>query len=208
MPHKSVLLSMPYFGPIAWYAALLGSETVYLESAENFQKQSFRNRTYIVDPNRVLPLIIPVVHQPGGTRQKYADVAISYASNWQKDHWKALEASYRSSPYFEYYEDFFRPLYTKHAPPKLLEFNRSAHELCIRLLDIDDHSVWTDTYRADFAGSDLREMIHPKKKFISTPLPSYQQVFSPEESINPNVSILDLLFNKGPQAREYLLSIS
>lgn len=199
---------MPYFGPIAWYAAFISGETIYLESAENFQKQSFRNRTYIVDPNRVLPLIIPIVHQPGGTRQKYADVEISYASNWQKDHWKALEASYRSSPYFEYYEDFIKPLYSNHSPSKLLEFNRLAHEICTRLLDLDDRACWTEAYRADFSGADLREQIHPKKDFLGTPLPIYQQVFTPEESINRNVSILDLLFNKGPQAREYLLSIS
>lgn len=209
MQPNSVLLSLPYFGPISWYSEFIRADEIAIEACENFQKQSFRNRTYIVDPNRVLPLVVPIVHQPGNSRQRYSEVKISYAANWQKDHWKALESSYRSSPYFEFYEDFFRPLFQHPEFELLMEFNKKAHTTIVQLLDLADKTVsWTQSYASEFVGKDLREVIHPKKSFGLNMKPSYHQVFSPENSLHPNISVLDLLFNVGPQARQILLGFS
>ena len=132
-----------YAGNIAYYRALLHSDTPLFEAHEHFPKQTYRNRMEILGPNGLQKLVIPTVKT--GERRKMNDVRISYAERWQKEHWKSLEAAYRRSPYFEFYEDQFRGFYEQEEE-LLLGLNLKMHKTICRLLDIPFHEGFTQSY--------------------------------------------------------------
>ncbi len=132
---------------------------------------------------------------------------IDYDTNWQKLHWKSIESAYRSSPFFEFYEDDLKPFYEKKYK-FLLDFNIEIQNMVLEHLDIDVNLKFTDKYCHILTEEidDLREKIHPKKKendpdFITV---EYTQVFQGKYGFIPNLSIIDLLFNEGPNAIEAL----
>ena len=203
---KSILLSAAYFGPIQYYSAIVKTEKVYIEQFENFIKQTYRNRCVILGGNGPIQLIVPVL-KGRGPKTLIKDLQISYDTDWQRNHWRTIFSAYSSSPFFEYYKDDIQPFFeTKHK--FLLDFNLKIHENVCELLEIENSPMLTDDFERVPEGTiNLRESISPKIKTHSEkhfqPV-KYTQVFSEKLGFMPNLSILDLLFNEGPNGYSVL----
>ncbi|MCB0402353.1 MAG: WbqC family protein [Flavobacteriales bacterium] len=203
---STAIFSSYYLAPISFYHALTQFPRVYTDVCENFVKQTYRSRTYMMGPNGVQILTIPLTHIK--KRQRLKDIRISYAENWQKIHWKSIEAGYRRSAYFEYYEDHFYPVFHKQTQ-YLLDFNETLQHKVLELLSLDVNITHSDHYLTPEEGStDFRSSFTPKSISSDLNFPEYYQVFSDRNPFAPNLSIIDLLFNEGPNALNYLKSIS
>lgn len=201
--HK-LLLHPAYFGPISQYVAMIKAKEVVFENDDNYQKQTYRNRMYIYGANGKLLLNIPIKHTGNkSNHQKYRDVRIENDFPWQKQHWKSLETVYRTSPFFEFYEDDFRPLYDQKFE-FLIDFNYRCFELAQECLQIEIAYKKTNEF-----------FLHPKnmingrflinaKKEQPIQFKSYTQVFQEKFGFLNDLSIVDLLFNEGPNALNYL----
>lgn len=198
---KKLLIHPSYFPSISHYIALVQADKVMFEMEDNFQKQTNRNRMYIYSPNGIQLLNVPIKHSPE-KHQKYKDVRIENDFAWQKNHFKSLEAAYRTSPFFEYFEDDFIPIFEK-KHDFLMELNLEIFELVNKSLGIIITSNETVEYfheAIDF--NDLRPLINGKKDV--TKIEAYTQVFEEKHGFLNNLSILDLLFNEGRYAVDYL----
>jgi hypothetical protein len=200
---KTVLLSSLYLAPIEYYAALNHAESAVLEVNDHYQKQSYRNRCHIGGANGLLSLSIPV-EKPISGKGKMKDIRIADHGNWQHLHWNAIVSAYNSTPFFEYYEDDFRPFYQKRFE-YLHDFNEELRHLICRLIGIEAAVSYTQEYietnPSDYY--DLREAIHPKKDAIGV-TPRYYQVFADKNGFIPNLSIIDLLYNMGNESILFL----
>ena len=194
---KKVLLPTAYWGSIAYQAYLLQYDCL-IEANEYFVKQSIRNRCQILGANNPLALNVPRVRK-SSSKTAVKDLCINYDHRWQKEHWQSLMSAYRSSPYFEYYEYELLPLY-KEKFNTLLEFNNRIQRKLFELLGIKKELHFTNSYQKEFDGLDLRN-----QNFVAD-CPSYTQVFGTD--FTPNLSVLDLLFNQGPNSETYLLELS
>ncbi len=201
---KSILLHPTYFPSIIQMAAMVQAENIIFEVSGNYQKQTYRSRAYIAHSNGKLLLSIPVKHSGDGRNIKTKEVDIENAFPWQIQHWKSLESAYRTSPFFEYYEDDLKPLFFKPAT-SLLDFNMNAFKLVCELLDVDIPFTFTEEYLKNPPQTDLRFLANSKlkKEFDLEP---YTQVLGSNYDFLPNLSILDLLFNEGTNAVNYLES--
>lgn len=196
-----ILLHPTYFPSISHFVAMANAETVTLEMDDNFQKQTNRNRMYIYSPNGIQLLNIPVKHSTGNRHQKTRDVRIESAFDWQKQHFKSLEAAYRSSPFFEYFEDALIPIFEK-KQEFLMDLNLQTIDIVSKCLRLDLSLEKTTEYFSDTHLSDFRTLANGKKDhFQGEP---YPQVFQEKEGFINNLSILDLLFNEGRYALDYL----
>jgi hypothetical protein len=203
---KLVLLGTAYFAPIQYYSEFLRAEKVYIEQFENFIKQTYRNRCVVLGGNGVIQLIVPVV-KGRGPKILIRDLKISYDTDWQRNHWRTIFSAYSSSPFFEYYKDDIHPFFeTKHK--FLLDFNLKIHETICELIEIENNTELTpDFEKVPEETINLRESISPKIKNQNElhfqPV-EYTQVFSDKLGFVPNLSILDLLFNEGPNGYSVL----
>ena len=180
-----MLLPCCYLAPISHYSAYYRADEVRLEVCDHFSKQTLRNRCWIDSPSGALALTIPVVKPEGKTLMR--DVRISDHGNWRHQHWVALESSYRQSPFFEYYADEFAPFYVKRWE-FLADFNEELMALVASLLDIKKPVTRTVTYENSLPlGEDRGESS------------LYYQVFASRHGFLPDLSIVDLLFNQGPE---------
>tara|TARA_B100000780_G_C20921925_1_gene367283 strand:+ start:93 stop:662 length:570 start_codon:yes stop_codon:yes gene_type:complete len=186
-----------------YYSILAKSSKVFIDGYENFKKQSYRNRCVISSPNGPLKLIIPVIRI---SKNIVKDVKIDNNQNWRKIHWKSLESSYRSSPYFEFYEDEFKTLYFEKKLEYLLDFNNQVNLIILRCLNIDTEISFSSSYiENDGRINDFRDVIHPSSKPAdSVKKMKYSQVFQESQEFIYNLSIFDLLFNQGPMAKQLL----
>ncbi|GAA4274564.1 WbqC family protein [Aquimarina gracilis] len=192
-----------YFGSVAQYVAMARSEVIVFENEDNYQKQTYRNRTYVYGANGKLLLTIPIKHTGKEGRQLYKDVRIENDFEWQILHWKSLETAYRTSPFFEYYEDEFAHLFKK-KKEFLLDFNYECMQAVNDCLQLDKTFSKTNEYiKTPENSEDLRVLVNAKKEKTYN-LESYIQVFSDKHGFLPNLSILDLLFNEGTNALTYL----
>ena len=183
-----MVLPSAYLPPISWFAHLWTGEPIFIEQYENFQKQTIRNRCTIDSPNGPLHLTIPVDKSnfTAGGKCLMKDVRISTHSDWQHQHWYALETTYFNSPFFEYLQDDFRPFYEKKWD-FLMDFNEALIAKCCELLDIHTSLQRTE----DYAG------ITP---ITDAPSKPYYQVFQQKHGFLPNLSVIDLIFNMGNES--------
>lgn len=196
-------LSTAYFAPVSYYMALLACDRIVIEQWCNYTKQTYRNRCHIAGANGMLPLSVPVV-KPDTLKCPTRDIRISDHGEWRHLHWNAIASAYGSSPFFEYYQDDIRPFFEKRYT-FLLDFNEAIRQTLCELIGIDPHVEYTDQYAQPAPGeADLREAIHPKRHTAETlpgiHLKPYYQVFAPKYGFLPDLSILDLLMNMGPES--------
>jgi hypothetical protein len=203
----TALLSITYLGPVQYFTKFIVHSVRILERFDHYSKQSYRNRCHIMGANRILPLSIPVLKGPAH-KTYVRDIRIDNRKKWQKLHWKSIESAYRHSPFFEFFMDEFAPFYEKRFG-FLFDFNTALLGVVLRALDIDNQIRYTDEFIDNPAENcaDYREIIHPKRELSADPLfvpVPYQQVFAERLGFGANLSIIDLLFNEGPNARSVL----
>ncbi len=198
------LLHLPYFGPVLHFRELIKADHVWFENDDNYQKQTYRNRMYVYGANGKLLLNIPIkhLHSPGVKQhQKYRDVKIETDFDWQKQHWKSLKSAYQTSPFFEFYEDEIAPLYHEKAE-FLMDFNYRCFNTICECLQLDINFSKTEEFLKEPQGmADMRGLINAKK---SQEIAPYPQVFQDKKGFIHNLSILDLVFNEGPNTVNYL----
>lgn len=200
----NILLPSAYLAPIQYYSKLFqcGADTAYIEAHDNYAKQTYRNRCLIADANGPLALTIPT-EKSGEGKCLMRDIRISDHGNWRHQHWNALEAAYRHTPFFLYYEDDFRPFYEKKIA-FLYDFNLQLTQLVCDLIGLDVSLRSTDKYLQHADGmDDFRHVITPKVSWqedTSFCPAAYYQVFKEKHGFIPNLSIVDLLFNMGPES--------
>lgn len=205
MTDKGAIFPMFYLPPVSWFSGLhQHPENALLEREEHFVKQTYRNRAHICSPNGMLALTVPVT-KGAKNHTIIRDVKISYDFDWQRLHWLSLQACYRSSAYFEFYEDDFACFYHPPARPIFLfDFNNDLLQLLLKNLKIKTGLLFTDGYERVYAGrEDFRRVINPKQPAMPQQKP-YFQVFEERQGFLPDLSIIDLLFNQGPQSKNYL----
>lgn len=195
---NTAYLSTAYLAPVQYYCKLLQFPKIKIEKEENYVKQTYRNRCVIAGANGPLPLSVPV-EKTESLKCQTKDIRISDHGNWRHLHWNALVSAYGTSPFFEYYQDDFAPYYEKKYD-FLFDFNEELRQLICTLLDITPNVSYTDVYETEVS-HDFREIISPKSKtkdagFLPTP---YYQVFKDKHGFLSNLSIIDLLFNMGPE---------
>ena len=193
----NVLLSTTYFGPVQWYQKLNRADEAWIERQETFQKQTYRNRCLIATTQGVQALTVPVDRS---SAVQIKDVRISDHGDWRRLHWNALQSAYGESPFFEYYEDDLRPFFERRWT-FLLDFNEEIRQKVCELIDIRPSVRYTDNY-AKSVSHDYRDAIQPKHPAPDAdfqPRP-YYQVYCQKHGFLPNLSILDLLLNMGPES--------
>jgi hypothetical protein len=202
---NKILLHPSYFPSISHCVAMAQSDKIVFEMEDNFQKQTNRNRTYIYSPNGIQLLNIPVKHSKE-THQKTKEIRIENDFNWQKQHFKSLEAAYRTSPFFEFFEDEIRPIFEK-KHQFLMDLNFETLDFVTKCLRIKLDYEKTIEYFHEVdttAILDFRTLVDGKKD--KSQFENYTQVFDDKHGFLNNLSVLDLLFNEGKYAMDYLKS--
>ena len=200
---SKLLLPAFYLAPVSYFHVIKSQESpILIEQHEHYPKQTYRTRTRIATANGVLELFVPVEH---GRKMHVPikDVRISYDHNWQRLHWMSLEAAYRSSAYFEFYEDDFARFYTQKFD-FLIDYHVEQLQLMLKCFKLDREVGLTTSYEQVDAEVDYRQIIHPKKESLMPNPKPYYQVFEEKNGFIAEMSAVDLLFNQGPQSKLYL----
>lgn len=189
-----------YFGNIAYYKSLFSCKAIQLECYEHFVKQSIRNRCDILTSNGVLHLSIPIVRN-NGSKTLIKDVLIDYNTDWRKNHWKAIESAYASSPYFEHYsQDVYDLIYQEET--SLIQFNFNINKAISSWLGIETKVSLTTEYEIlNELKVDYRSTFNKNEGTSQFNFNQYTQVFEENQNFTPNLSILDAIFALGPMAR-------
>ncbi len=199
---NSVLLTTEYFGPISSYRAIEQSSAAYIEYHENYQKKSYRNRCRLLSPNGVILLSIPL---SSGKNSKcpIQEVTISYQNDWIAEHFQSFLSCYGKSPYYEYYIDgIMSILHQKHT--RLIDLNSALLDFMVKKIGLETPIGKTSSYLKDIDILDLRAHTYLNRSKITPPSVSYNQVWSDRYPFEQDLSILDLLFCKGPESILYL----
>ncbi|MCD4790358.1 MAG: WbqC family protein [Bacteroidales bacterium] len=201
---KFILLSSTYLGPVEYFVWLIQHNKAYIDKEEHYIKQTYRNRCLIYGANGMQSLSLPVI-KVNGNHTKVKDIKISNSVQWQKTHWRSIVSAYNHSPFFLYYRDELEPFYTK-TFKYLLDYNQKLLEMLFYLLDINIKIIYTEKFieKDNYRFIDLRNRFSPKKENPDIVFPAYTQVFEVNHGFIPNLSIIDLLFNEGPNTVEYL----
>lgn len=200
---NTAILPLFYLPPVSYFTLLKQlSPSFLIEINEHFPKQTYRNRASIYSPNGKLDLIVPVV-KGSKVHTKLKDVKISYDFNWQRSQWMSLQSCYRNSAYFEFYEDELAPFYHQKFD-YLIDYNTQLLTWILQKLKLPDTLQFTDEYVDNMVPEfDFRNYMSPKKPHDLEPNKIYYQVFEDKHEFLPNLSIVDLLFNQGPQTKLY-----
>lgn len=205
---QKILLHPAYFGPVSQWVAIAQANKLVFENEDNYQKQTYRNRLYLYDANGKLSLNIPVKHSSSlglntNGRQKYKEVQIENDFDWQTQHWRAFKTAYQTSPFFEFYEDELHPLYHKEYK-FLMDFNYDCMQFVADCLQVEFSYEKTDEYILKPSEIiNLRPLINAKSKKEAKLFP-YAQVFEEKHGFLGDLCVLDLLFNEGNNALNYL----
>lgn len=195
---SSAVLNLHYLPNIEWFKNYVRYDNLIVEKHENFVKSTGRNRCYIVAANGRQILTIPLT---GGRdhHRKYTDTKIAYTTRWQDSHWHSIKSAYGSAPYFEFYAHIFQKFYEKEYE-FLFDFNAELLQAVLSALKLKKSFEFTIDYQKEVDGAiDLRS-----EKNASVNMLRYLQVFEERHGFIPNMSIIDLIFNLGPQAALYL----
>lgn len=194
------IYSLYYAAPVSYYASIVANKEITIDLGERFKKGSYRNRCLITGANGNPILSIPLKK---GNVKKTAirDIRISYDHPWQKVHWDSLCAAYRRSPFFEHYENDFVELY-KNKFEKLVDFNLEIQTIILRLLKSETKIHLSNQYMDNIEKENDFRLMYDEKPHL--PIPRYMQVFEDRNGFIEDLSIFDLLFNKGNRALEYL----
>jgi hypothetical protein len=196
-----ILIHPSYFPSISNFVAIAKADLVTFEMEDNYQKQTNRNRMYIYSPNGLQMLNIPIKHSKEA-HQKTKDVQLETDFDWQKQHFKSLEAAYRSSPFFEYFEDDIRTIFQKKYT-FLMDLNLETMAIVSKCLQLTfDYTETKEFFHETNDISDFRKLVNGKKD--APVFDSYTQVFEEKKGFINNLSVLDLLFNEGRYALDYL----
>ena len=203
-----IVLSSACFPPIAYCAILEENENIIIDTHEHFIKQTYRNRYYILGANGLMHLSIPL--QKWSNHTSIKDIQIDYTEDWQKQHWRSILSAYGNSPFFEFYQDELLPLFEQ-KQKFLLDWDNESLELLQSLLGLSSNWTLSQKYvEKNEADMDLRDAFSPKSEFhhpkIKFHFEEYPQVFNDRFDFQPNLSVLDLLFNLGPETAAYLKS--
>lgn len=200
----TALVSTAYLPPVAYMAACVKCRDIVIETRETFPKQTYRNRCCIAGPNGRQILVIPVI-RPRRNHTPVKDIRTDPGQSWQKIHWRSIETAYNKSPFFLYYRDDLLPFFR--TPWKfLLDLNTAILESLFRMMRLDSVIAFTGTYESrPNVGQDLRVLLTSKHQRIACP--PYTQVFSMRLGFLPNLSIIDLLCNLGPDSVGYLSAL-
>lgn len=215
-----MLLSTAFFPPVSWFAAAAKDWgrvvvtnpssfcDVYLEAHENFQKQSYRNRCIIASANGPEAISVPVVHDGDIFHTPITEIRVDYKDQWVKKAWRAIESAYSTSAYFEYYKDDIYAILSS-GIPTLWDLNLRIIEFFIQKIRLGIRIVPTESYASAGNALDYRNVIHPKRqnailKDLDMEKP-YFQVFAGKYGFQSDLSVMDLLFNEGPQSLLYLV---
>ncbi len=207
-----LLLPMLYMPPLSYMALLSTATEVYIEAQESYIKSTYRNKCEILGANGRIVLSIPLT---GGRdhHQLYKEAQIAYADDWQHRHYMSIISAYGSAPFYEHYIDHFKPFYEQQYG-YLFEYNTQLLQLLIRLLKLDVKIRFTTEYQKEVHGAaDMRKLFKAGQKIEAVPIGQkkwhlrevpYIQVFSGSGSFEAQVTVLDLLFNTGPEAKHIL----
>lgn len=199
----TILLSTAYLPPIEYFFHLDRCEDILIEQFETYKKQTYRNRSLIYTEKGIMPLSIPIT-KPNGNHTKTNEIEIFQNDNWQKNHWKSIQSAYQASPFFLYYKDELEVFYTTKYK-RLIDFNNDLLFKLVELTDIETKISFTsDFIETDSLEDDLRFKISPKEKPTINTLKNYTQVFTERHGFINNLSIIDLLFNMGPETLDYI----
>lgn len=198
VPANTLLIDLHYLPCLEYFACLLPYNTIRLEEQESYQKQSYRNRCYILTSQKVDRLTIPV--RRGNSKLPYKAIEIDYSQPWEGQHWRALCTAYNKAPYFEYFAEYFRAIFLERHT-YLFGLNLALLQTCLQLLQVDKKIELSGYYEKEQRSSNLidaRYSVQPQKRIVYNthyrPV-EYQQVFG--QTFHPNLSIIDLLFCKG-----------
>ena len=195
---NTILLSTAYLPNIHYLSQMLKHEVIVLEKHEHFVKQTYRNRCEILTSNGKLNLSIPLVKQTD--KELISDKKISYAEDWQKQHWRAITSAYKNSPYFEFFEEEFKPFYENQFE-YLFDYNTQLLHAILHILRVKKQIEWTTQFELNPTQyPDLRTLsdLNNSNDFMAK---SYYQVFADKKGFTPNLSCLDALFNVGLETK-------
>ncbi len=200
---QQLLVEPHYLGCLEYYGQLMASSEIHLEVCAHFTKQTYKNRSYFLTSNGVMPVSIPVKY---GNRTPFKEVVIAHDQTWVRNHHGAFYSAYGKAPFYEYFQSYFHTVWEK-KHKFLLDLNLQMMTICLKVLQIDRPIVLTKKYEKipDHRLIDLRERILPKKTFehrnLYLPFP-YTQTFG--NIFVPNLSIVDLIMCEGSRASEVL----
>lgn len=202
----NLLIELHYLPCLEYFCALLQFDSIELEKFEHYEKQSYRNRSYINTSQGTEMMIVPLTAKHGKTIIK--DVRIDYSQKWQKNHWRTIESAYRKAPYFEYYSDDLKSILFNHHD-FLFDLNMELLSFCLKNIRFHPPVSASVSYEKKTSPQvfDLRSQINPKKPAFGRNLykpVSYHQVFG--SGFVENLSLIDLLFCEGPRAASLLLA--
>ena len=194
----NILIESHYFPSIAYIKLLQSAGAIYIEFNEHYRKGTYRNRCYIAGANGSLRLSVPL-EKSKRSNILIKDKKIAYDMDWQKLHWQSLCSAYRRSPYFEYFEDDLAKLFLK-KETFLLDLNEKLLYWILKTLTIDKAIHYTTAFEKEVNDmQDARGILMPNK-MPEIELPEYHQVFADRNGFLPNLTILDWLFNEGPNS--------
>lgn len=203
----SGLFTIAYLPPIAWFQHALQCEKIFIEAHENYNKQSYRNRCKILSANGILDLSVPIIQ--GNTKQTIKNVVTQENEPWRKIHWQAICSAYGKSAFFLYYRDDFEAIYLQNTCTSLFDLNMLFIQLIFKLLKTNCELHFTNKYDEHNKDTiDFRNSFKAKNPVLGLELlvhTNYYQVFAEKFPFQPNLSILDLLFNVGPISKDYLI---